>query len=88
MSSTTSRSPLRRENDQYLLDPTREVGLNCYKTVGAGVDLAWVFGPGTRLLLSYMNERRNQQIPSDRKHTLLPVVPNGAPITVPRSSRP
>jgi hypothetical protein len=52
------------QDDRYLLDPSREVGLNRYKTVGAGVDLNWIFGPGTRLLLSYMNERRNQSITS------------------------
>jgi MtrB/PioB family decaheme-associated outer membrane protein len=51
-------------NDNYQLDPNTEVGLQYYRTVSAGVDVAWLLGPGTRLLLSYINDRRNQQITS------------------------
>ena len=50
------------QRDDYRLDPTKEVGLNYYKSMSAGVELAWLITPGTRFLVSYMNDRRNQLI--------------------------
>jgi MtrB/PioB family decaheme-associated outer membrane protein len=52
------------KRDDYRLDPTTEVGLNYYKARSAGVELAWLVTPGTRLLVSYINDRRNQLITS------------------------
>ena len=52
------------KNDDYRLDPSTEVGLNFDKAVSAGVELVWIVGPDTRLLLSYMNTRQRQLITS------------------------
>ena len=52
------------KDDDYRLDPTKEVGLRYYKSVSAGVELAWLITPGTRFLVSYTKDRRNQLITS------------------------
>jgi len=50
--------------DDYLLDPTTEVGLNNSKATSAGVELAWLLSPDTKILVSYMNDRQKQLISS------------------------
>jgi len=52
------------KNDDYRLAPSTEVGLNFDKAVSAGVEMVWVIGPETRLLLSYMNTHQKQLITS------------------------
>src|SRR5262245_12870314 len=51
-------------DDNYLLNPLTEVGLNYDKAISAGVEIAWVPSPDTRFLLSYMNDRQQQLISS------------------------
>ena len=51
-------------DDNYLLDPTTEVGLNHDKSVSAGAELAWVISPGTKVVVSYMNDHQRQLISS------------------------
>jgi hypothetical protein len=51
-------------NDEYHLDPNTEVGLQSDKSISAGVELAWLVSPDTKILLSYMHDRPNQLISS------------------------
>jgi MtrB/PioB family decaheme-associated outer membrane protein len=51
-------------DDQYLLNPATEVGLQFDRAVSAGVELAWVVNPDTRLMVSYMNDHQKQMISS------------------------
>jgi MtrB/PioB family decaheme-associated outer membrane protein len=51
-------------DDQYLLNPLTEVGLQFDRAVSAGVELAWVVNPDTKLVASYMNDRQKQLISS------------------------
>jgi hypothetical protein len=51
-------------DDIYLLDPTKEVGLNRDRSRFMGVEAGWLVDPSTRVLLSYMNEPRSQVITS------------------------
>jgi len=51
-------------DDNYLLNPATEVGLNSDKAVSAGVELAWIPSPDTKFLLSYMNDHQKQLISS------------------------
>jgi MtrB/PioB family decaheme-associated outer membrane protein len=51
-------------NDDYNLDPTREVGLNRDHSRTIGIEAGWLVNSNTRLLASYMNEPRSQLITS------------------------
>jgi hypothetical protein len=50
--------------DRYLLDPATEVGLQFDQAVSAGVELAWMVSPDTKLMMSYMNDQQKQVISS------------------------
>jgi hypothetical protein len=62
--NVTLTPTLSYRDDQYLLNPTTEVGLQFDRAASAGVELAWVVGPDTRLMVSYMNDRQKQVISS------------------------
>jgi len=51
-------------NDDYLLDPTKQVGLNSDRAISTGVELAWVAGPDTKFVMSYMRDHQEQLITS------------------------
>ena len=51
-------------DDEYLLDPTREVGLTRDRSRTMGIEAGWLVDPNTRVLVSYMNEPRSQVITS------------------------
>ena len=51
-------------NDDYNLNPTREVGLNRDHAKTMGIEAGYLVGANTRLLFSYMNEPRSQLITS------------------------
>ncbi|MGB8398908.1 MtrB/PioB family decaheme-associated outer membrane protein [Bradyrhizobium sp.] len=51
-------------DDRYLLNPATEVGLQFDRAVSAGMELAWVVSPDTKLVVSYMNDRQKQLISS------------------------
>ena len=52
------------KRDDYRLNLNTQAGLNYYKAVFAGAEVVWLISPGTRFLVSYMNDRRNQLITS------------------------
>jgi Putative outer membrane beta-barrel porin, MtrB/PioB len=51
-------------DDEYRLDPATEVGLNSDRAISAGVELAWVAGPDTKFVMSYMRDHQEQLISS------------------------
>jgi MtrB/PioB family decaheme-associated outer membrane protein len=51
-------------DDNYLLNPATEVGLNSDKAISAGVELAWMMSPDTKFIMSYMQDRQQQVITS------------------------
>jgi MtrB/PioB family decaheme-associated outer membrane protein len=51
-------------DDEYHLDPATEVGLNSDKAISAGVEVAWVAGPDTKFVMSYMRDHQEQLISS------------------------
>ena len=54
-------------DDNYLLDPTTEVGAESDKAISAGVELAWMISPDTKVVVSYMNDHQQQMISSARQ---------------------
>jgi MtrB/PioB family decaheme-associated outer membrane protein len=62
--NVTLTPTLSFRDDQYLLNPTTEVGLQFDRAVSAGAELAWIVSPDTKLMVSYMNDRQKQMISS------------------------
>ena len=62
--SVTVTPTVSYKDDRYLLDPATEVGLQFDRAVSAGVELAWVISPDTKLVMSYMNDHQKQMISS------------------------
>jgi MtrB/PioB family decaheme-associated outer membrane protein len=62
--NVTLTPTLAWRHDEYLLNPTTQVGLQDDKATSFGAELTYLPDPNTRFLLSYMRDRRQQWISS------------------------